>query len=168
MAKFDVKVVEPKGASTRQYQVQDRTSSSETDTVKAGEPVKLAAAGSPYVIPLATGDPEIGTDLFVGIAAGESTETSSADGTVDVIEITPNTILEAKATTSTNVNTQAKIDALVGDTVCFDFDNTNYTIDENEGDDDNVHALRIVGGDPDKETLQVKVKWQATDMGAAI
>jgi len=98
-------------------QVQDRTSSSLTVTIKPGEMVKRASDGSPYVIPILDGDPEQGTDKVVGIADTVSTETTSADGRVDVQLITPETILEVKATTLANVDTQAEIDALVGDVV---------------------------------------------------
>lgn len=67
MSQGDWKIREPKAVSTMKWQVQDRTSSSLTVTIKPGEMVKQAADGSPYVIPILTGDPEIGTDIVVGI-----------------------------------------------------------------------------------------------------
>lgn len=168
MSQGDWKIRAPKDVSTMKCLVQDRTSSSLTTTIKPGEMVKKAAAGSPYVIPILTGDPEVGTDIVVGIAATVSTETSSADGEVDVYMITPETVLEAKATTAANVDTQAEIDALVGDTVAADVTSLAQTIDENEGDDDNVHGLIILGGNPDRKTLYVKVKSAALHTGSAL
>ena len=168
MSRNDIKIVEPKDVSSRQFLVQDRTSSSSTQ-ILAGEPVKQAADGSPYVIKLATGDPEIGTDLFIGIAVNDSTETASADGVVQVAVVVPGvTLLEAKATTPANIDTQAKINALIGDCVCYDLTSTTFTIDENEGNDNNVHGLIIQGGDPAAGTLTHVVKTQATMQGAAL
>jgi hypothetical protein len=161
MSKADWRIREPKDCSTTEWQVQDRTSSSLTVTIKPGEMVKLAAAGSPYVIPILTGDPEIGTDIVVGIAATESTETASADGKVDVYMITPETVLAAKGTTAANIDTQAEINALVGDSVCADVATLTQTIDENEGDDPDVHGLVIIGGDPVAKELYVRVKTTA-------
>lgn len=169
MAKGDVTIREWGGAQTRVWQVDDRTTSSASATIKAGEPVKRTAAGSPFVVALADGDPEVGTDVFVGIAMSESTETSTVDGEVEVLEPVPGkTVLEIKATTFANVDTQAEIDALVGDTVCFDLANGVYTIDENEGDDDNVHSLLIVGGDAVRGVLYAVVKSAITPAGSAL
>lgn len=169
MAKGDVTIREWGGAQARVWQVDDRTSSSETDTLKPGEPVKRTAAGSPFVIGLATGDPEAGTDVMVGIALSESTETSTVDGEVEVLEVVPGkTVLEVKATTASNVDTQAKIDALVGDTVTFDLTGGVYTVDENEGDDDDVHGLLVIGGDVTRGTLFVTVKDAVTPSGSAL
>jgi hypothetical protein len=150
------------------WTVEDRTTSSLTVTIKPGEMVKQASDGANYVVPILTGDPEIGTDIVMGIAATVSTETSSADGYVDVYMITPETLLEAKATTAANVDTQAEIDALMGDCVAADVTSLTQTIDENEGNDNNVHGLLIMGGNPDRSTLYVKVKSAALWQGAAL
>lgn len=154
MSAGNYEVVEHAGP-TRSYQVDDRTTSSQTAEYEVGEPLKAGAA-NPYVIALATGDPEIGTDQFVGITAQKSTETSTADGTVLVTTCIPvKTMLNARATTTANVDTQAEIDALVNDWVCGDLSGTGtngsaayFYIDEDEGDDPNVHAFQIQGGDP--------------------
>ena len=167
MAIGDIKIVEPEKLSTENWQVQDRTSSSDT-VIYPGEPVKQAADGSPYVIHLATGDPEIGTDIFVGIAASQSTETATADGSVEVYKLQEGMVLRGKATTAGNVDTAAKINALRGDCVTFDLTSTTYTIDEDEGNDNNVHGLIIMGGDPDKGTLDVRVKMGVRLEGVAL
>jgi len=154
----DIKIVEKGSGSVRKYLVDDRTTSGAAATIKAGEPVKRASDGSPFVILLADGDPERGTDRMVGIAIEESSETSTVDGEVLVFVPGPDTVLEAKATTAANVDTQAEIDALLGDVVSMDLTAGVFTLDENEGNDDNVHGFIIVGGDPDRQTLRFTVK----------
>lgn len=106
---------------------------------------------------------------MIGIATTDDTASSSADGTVDVFCVTPGiTLLECKATTAANVDTQAKINALIGDCVAFDLTSTTFTIDEDEGNDNNVHGLIIQGGSPTAGTLTFVVKSGATMQGAAI
>ncbi|MHA1541422.1 MAG: hypothetical protein ACTSQH_00425, partial [Candidatus Hodarchaeales archaeon] len=105
--------------------------------IKAGDPVKLKSAGSQYVIGLATAEPVIGTTTQVmGIAKSDSDHTASADGTMEVHMAQTGVIYSAKATTPANIDTQAKLDALVNDRVKFDLTGTVYTVDENEGDAD--------------------------------
>mgnify|MGYP007077389874 CR=1 FL=1 len=143
------------------------TEAAATD-ILAGEPVKMKADGSPYAIPLATGDPEIGTDQMLGIAITASDHTATADGEVSVFVPGPNSVLECKATTVANVDTQAEIDALVNDCVTMDLTGSVYTIDEDEGNDDNVHGLRIVGGDPNRQVLYFVVKPKAMSIDSEL
>lgn len=111
-----------------------QTEAGATD-INFGEPVKLKAAGSPYVIPLATTEPLVGTtSAVVGIASKDSTHTASADGTIDVFVPQPGITYLCDATTSTNIDTQAEYDALVGDRVVFTLAGGVYTVDENAGD----------------------------------
>lgn len=142
--------------------VNDRTTSSVTAQMNIGEPVKRVTATDQYVQPVATGDPEHGTDIFLGVTKTVSTETSTVDGLVDVELCGPGTQLRGFATTSTNVNTQAKLIAIRLDFVTFDVTaltgtNGDFTIDEDEADDSNVHALMIADGDIVKGTLDVVV-----------
>lgn len=114
-------------------------------SIGPGEPVKKSTNA---VVLLATGDPEVGTDEFVGIAANTSTDTASADGVVLVTQMIPTlTTMRCDPTTTTNANTAAKVAGLIGDFVCFDLTSTVFTVDEDETDDPNVHGLRIIGGD---------------------
>lgn len=125
--------------------------------IYAGEPVKLKAAGSPYVIPLADADLTLGTDVqFIGIAASDSTQTASADGTINVYMPLPGTIYEAKVKTSSTADTQSEINALCGDRVVFDLTSTTYSVDAAAGDNA-ANALLIVGGDPLKTTLRFTI-----------
>jgi hypothetical protein len=97
-----------------------------------GTPLKVNAAAA---LALATGDPEIGTDVFLGIAQNTSTHTSALAGVVNIISMIPMlTVLRWHAQTSSNINTAAKIAALVNDWYTCDLTGTVYTIDENDAD----------------------------------
>ena len=78
MAKQDFKIIKYAGP-TQTWDVDDRTTSSQTTNLLPGEPVKKAGN---FVIALATGDPEVGTDELVGIVRKTSTESSTVDGKV--------------------------------------------------------------------------------------
>lgn len=149
------------------FRVDDRDTSSASATIKPGEPVKQNNAN--FVLLCATGDPEQGTDAFVGIAHNESDETSSAEGTVDVEVVAPYvTRIRGRATTSTNIDTDAELKGVLMDAVTFDLSSGDFTIDEDETDDPDVHGLVIVDGDINKGTLDVYVKPLATLFGNAI
>jgi hypothetical protein len=164
MAKNDVRIVDVGGANVTPVRT-FKTEAAGT-AIKVGEPVKIGGTGNNFVIPLATGDPEIGTDRMVGIAASDSTQTASANGTVQVyIPIPGVTVMRAKATTAANVDTDAKILALLNDSVAFDLTGTVYTVDEDEGDDPDVHGILIVDGDKDEKTLDFVLKAGASISG---
>ena len=170
MAQNDIKVLKHPG-EVRQFVVEDRTTSAEGVAFYFGEGALKGAAEANYVSHLCTGEPTIGAKEFIGITKGNSDETASADGTVDIYTIVPNqTVLRAKATTVANVNTEAKIYALTMDWVAFDVSTTTgggtETIDENEGDDPNVHGLQIIDGDIINGTLDVIVHSMVTTAGA--
>lgn len=127
--------------------------------ILAGDLCKLKAAGSPYALGLVDADLTLGTDLnFLGLAKTTSTETASADGTVEIYMPLPGLVYEGKATTAANVDTAAKISALCGDRVTVDVSGTTVTVDENDGDGV-AKALLITGGDPVRGTLQFVVTW---------
>lgn len=159
MAKLDVEIVyNPYGQdAVRTFKVQDYTSASSTQ-ILIGEPVKLSGAeGGNYVLKLATGEPAIGTDIFYGIAASDDTATSSADGEVAVYLPLPGIVYRCAATDSDNLAT-----GILNDTVTFDLTGTTYTVDENEGTDENVHGLRIVDYDATKGTVDFEIKTNVT------
>lgn len=166
MAKNDLQIVKGGGEVIQQL-VEDRTTSSDTQLF-AGEPVKKAGTGTNFVQHVATGEPTNAAPMY-GITVDDSTETSTADGNVNTQLLIPGrTILRGKATTAANIDTQAKLDALINDAVTLDLTSTTFTIDENEGDDPDVHGLIIVGGNIDKGTLDVLVKDFATEQGGTI
>lgn len=165
MAVNDIKVVKNPGP-TEVYNVDDRDTSSQTTNLLPGEPVKLSTN---FVIALATGDPEVGTDEFVGIVRKTSTETASADGTVEVTTVTPATRLRGAATTTTNIDTAAELLGVIGDFIGIDVTGagTNgptgvFTFDENEGTDPNVHGFKVIDGNITKGTLDCSVHMNAS------
>lgn len=126
--------------------------------IYAGEPVIQKTAGSKYVIPMADGTPVIGTTVaMIGIAASDSTHTASADGTVQVYLIDPNTVLRAKAKTSSTADTAAEIIALKGKRTVFDLTSTQYTIDAAAADGA-TSGLLIVGGDHNTASIDFVVR----------
>lgn len=146
MAKGDISIVDTGGLNvvpTRTYKVQDRTSSSESRAMAAGDPIKKSGN---YALLCASGDPEQGTDTMLGIAAKASTETATADGEVEAYVCAPNVVFRAKATTPANMDTASELLGLLNDSVTFDLSTNTFTVDENEGDDPDVHGLIIVGG----------------------
>lgn len=82
--------------------------------IYAGEPVQLRALGDVAVQPALTGTPVVGTDYYAGIATTNSTNTSTAAGTVGVLPISIGTTYLIAPTTAASWDTQAEYDALVG------------------------------------------------------
>lgn len=163
MAKNDVTIVDSGGYAnvpTRTFKVDDRTTTSDT-AIYAGEPVKIYGAQTGnYATHLATGDPEIGTDIMIGITASDSTETTTANGTVEVYMPLPGVVYRCKATTAANL-----ADGILLDCVTFDLTSTTYTVDEDEGSDENVHGLRIVSYDTQKGTVDFTINPRVTILG---
>lgn len=150
------------------FRTDDRTTSSASATVKPGEPLK-GLSNTNFVLLCADGDPEAGTDAFVGIAERESDETSSAEGTVDASVCVPFiTKMRAKATTVANIDTDAKLKAFLQNSVTFNLTNGVFTLNEDETSDPNVHAFVIVDGDIAKGTLDFYCKPLNTLFGNAL
>lgn len=104
--------------------------------INAGEPVVMVAGASsvtkgatnmvtlasPYV-PLSV----TGTGV-VGIAETTSTNTASAQGTVNVLPVTSQTTYLINANSAGAISTQALYDSFVGDRVLIDFTSSIYTL----------------------------------------
>lgn len=165
MAANDIKVL--KGGYTVQ---RFRTEANVTLGIEGGDAVKIGGTGTNYVGLVLDGDPEQATDIFVGITRNGATNTASADGVVDVEIVGPGTVLEGKATTASNVDTDAKLLALLNDFVAFDRSAATaagvLTIDEDEGTDTDVHGLMILDGRITDGVLYVApvlaTMWQGT------
>jgi hypothetical protein len=156
LAKNDVQIIGGSLGAVLPFLVDDRTTSSQTETIKAGEPVTQDNGN--FVEIVVNGGPVNSTGLLVGLATRESNETSSAEGDVDVEIVVPFvTRLRARATTAANV-TAANLKAYKLDAVAFDNAANVITIDEDEGDDPNEHGLVIVDGDTNKGTIDFYVK----------
>ncbi len=86
--------------------------------ILAGEPVQHAAVGAVAVQPCHTSVPVVGTSgvegLFVGIAATNSTNTTTVAGSVNVIPVDPNQTWLATPAVAASWDTQSEYDALVG------------------------------------------------------
>jgi len=161
MSKYDVKVIKDGGAEEMEFDV-----AASATIIYPGEPVKK---NGNYALHLATGDPEIGTDEMIGIATSQSTNTASVAGKVRVLVAVPGkTIMRCKATTATNMDTAAELLGLMLDCVAFDLTSTTFTVDEDEGDDPNVHGLQIVGGDIAKGTLDFILQRPASLGGGSV
>src|SRR6185436_16532870 len=86
--------------------------------ILAGEPVQLVGAlGTATVMPAHTSTPDASTHLYVGIAATNSTNTTTAAGTVNVFPIDSNDTWIIAPTVAATWDTQSEYDALVGDRV---------------------------------------------------
>ena len=156
MSARDITVIKNPG-DVLTFQVDDRTTTGYANVFEPGEPLCVKAASSVYAQTVPNGGPIRGSDDFLGICAKQSTETATANGTVDYISMLPGTMLRGKATTSTNVNTAAKILAYQQGFVGFDNTSEVFTIDEDESDDPNKLALQIITGDYMAYTLDVMV-----------
>lgn len=158
MAANDIRVRDTGGLNvvpTRQYRVQAG------QTILAGEPVKLAGAGSPYVIRLADGDPVIGTtQKVVGVTKNDATATASADGYVDVYVPTPTVVFEAKAKTASTFDTLTEVEALLNDRVVFDLTSSTFTVDAAAGDAA-ASGIEIVGGNPETQVVYFTIRASA-------
>lgn len=114
---------------TQSYAVQ----AGSTASIASGVPVSKAL-GAPYVTAMATNKPVVGTDYLAGIAFSTSTDTASADGTVQVARIFDNdTTWLVAPNDSTLWDTQAEYDARVGDRVLIDLTGGTYTLLSTDG-----------------------------------
>lgn len=107
----------------RRHQVASGSAAS----IKAGEPV-LKTLGSQYVAIMTTNKPVVATDFMAGIAASDSTDTASADGYVDVIEIDSRDEWFIAPKVAATWDTQSEYNALVGDRVLLDLTAGSWTI----------------------------------------
>lgn len=164
MARNDVKIVDAAGHNvvpTRVYQ----TVAGGTN-ILAGEPVVLTTIGTNvYASPAADADPAIGTDYLAGIAAGDSTHTASADGTVEVYIPLPGVVYRCKAKSAAAADTLAEIKALANKRTIFDLTSSTYTIDTAAADG-STNGLILTGtGNPDTSEVDFTISVRATNLG---
>lgn len=146
MAANNIRIL--KGAKTV---VRLRTEANVTVGIREGDAIKVAiGTGTNYCGVCLTGDPEQATDMFGGVSRSAGTETTAADGVIDVELAVPGTILECLATTVANVNTDANLLGVLLDHVAFDRSAATaagtLTLDEDEGTDPDVHGMMILDG----------------------
>lgn len=161
MAKGDIKIVDNGGKGAVPVIVCNTEAAA--TAIYAGEPVIYKTAGSKYVIPMADATPVIGTTVaMVGIAASDSTQTASADGTVQVYLVDSSVVLNAKAKSAAAADTDAEIIALKGKRTLFDLTSSTYTIDT-AATDAATSGLLIVGGDSSDSSINFIVRNAALD-----
>jgi len=134
MSKNDIKIKDVAGHNvipTRVYQV----TSGVLTSIKAGEPVIMTTIGTNQFAALAVdADPTIGTDYLLGIAAGDSTDTVAAAGTIEVYLPLPGVVYRAKAKSAAAADTAAEIAALANKRTIFDLTTGVFTIDTGAAD----------------------------------
>lgn len=161
MAKNDIRIVDNGGnqvVNTEVWQTE-----ADAAAINPGEPLKQKAAGSKYLIPLADGEPTIGTTVAtIGVAASVGTHTSTADGSVEVFVAQSGVTYAVKAKDASAVDTEAKVKALVGKTVGIDLTGGVYTIDTTDASAATKGFL-IVGGDHNNRELYVRLRNAAID-----
>ena len=172
MATNDIKIRNG-GGTALTFKTDDRNTSLFGLTIKPGEPV--VACGN-YAARIQDNEPFYGSqDRLIGVCSKESTETATADGTVDVITvIAGQTVLEGKASTVANVDTAAELLTYLNFCILFDSSNNVYsttataiTIDENATNDPNKNGLILIGGSADADGLcYVQVGINATLYGS--
>jgi len=165
--------IDEQASIVRKALTEDRTTSSLTRVIYAGEPVQIGtdsttpAAGAPYMIPLTNGKPVIGTDYFAGVPVNDSDDTSAADGEITIALAIPSlTVMTAKGSTPANIDTQSELDAYLFDSVNANVAALVYTINEDEGVDDNVHGFVLIGGNYVTKEMDFTVKPLASLLGS--
>lgn len=95
---------------------------------------------------------------FTGIAKSNSTETTTAAGSVETWEPLPGLIYNGYAKTSTTADTAAEILALKGKRTVFDLTTSNWTVDA-AATDAQVSCVTLLGtGNPTLATLNFVYK----------
>ncbi len=116
MAQGDLKILENASVGSRGGRVYNVAAGT---PIYAGEPVQVRAVGAIVVEPSLTSTPicsvTAGVEgLFVGVATTNSTNTTTAAGTVNVLPVFSNTTYLIAPASPTSWDTQAEYDALVG------------------------------------------------------
>lgn len=155
MAKNDIKVV-----SQDLPVITMRTEAAAT-AIYAGEPVKIGGTGTNYAVPGADAEPNT-TTLQMGIAVSDSTQTATADGTVDVALFVPGALFEGQAKSAAAIDTEAELLGLINDLVAFDLTSSSYTIETASAASTN--GLRILGGDVETGTILFTPVMQASQV----
>lgn len=118
--------------------------------IAAGTPTKLVTADASVagvIVPMVDGDGIVTAMRFTGVSKDTSTETAAAAGVCNVWAPVPGILYRAKAKSSTAVDTQAEINALMGKKTLFDLTSANWTVDTATADA-LINCVVIAGGIP--------------------
>lgn len=106
--------------------------------------------------------PSRGTDVWAGVSDSGGSNTASVDGLINVALVGSGTIIEGRAKTASNINTDAKLLAILFDTTSFARsastaaglltinETTNVTARKSS-----TQSIQIINGDIVKGTLRV-------------
>lgn len=167
MARGDITLRTP---SADQFSIRAIVAAGAVQTINAGEPTigadATAASWTGAVKIAADADPTTASGhRFTGIAKSDSSDTVATAGYVDVWLPMPGTVYTGKAKTSTNANTQAKIDGLKFKRVVFDLTSSSWTVDTAAADA-LANGVVIIGGDYTKSTINFLVIPSVSIFGA--
>lgn len=119
-------------------------------TIATGTPAKCVTADGSVagaVVPMVDGDGIVTGERFVGLAKVTSSDTASANGTVDTYAPVPGILYRGFAKSAAAADTQAEINALMGKKVIFDLTSSDWTVDT-AATDALVNCVVIQGGIP--------------------
>ncbi len=159
MAANDIKTLKSKyGTETF------RTEANQQLGIQPGDALMVGGTGTNYAVLVTDGTPARGTNVFIGISESAATNTASLDGVINIQLVGAGTILQGRATTATNINTDAKLLGLLNDVTDFDRSASTavglLTIDEasTTAGKSSTLPLTIISGDIIKGTLRVAVQ----------
>lgn len=130
MSKGDVTLL------TGKYDIGSRTyvvASGAAASINAGEFVLKALGTGTAVSKVTDQTPSVGTTYLAGLALSTSTDTASANGTVEVFPVDTKMVFLCAPQTATSWDTQAEYDALVGKRVRFSVSAGVHTITATDG-----------------------------------
>lgn len=166
MSKADISIRETGGLN---YIPTDRwvVATGTTGTIEAGEPCKQNASADENVVVLADEDLTIATDQpMAGMSATDSTETTSAAGYVNLYVPLPSIKWEIKADVAASADTQAEIDAFIGNLLLIDVTTSKFTMSLTDGNSQTA-AFSITGGNPSRSTVFFRIRPDACSFGRA-
>lgn len=159
MATNDIKVIKNR-YSTEKYRVKANVNLG----IGGGDGIIISGTNTNYADILLDGMPTRGTDVWIGISDGNASNTAAVDGILDVAIVGPGSILTGRAKTAANINTDAKLLAILNDTTSFARsaatvaglltinETTNVTARKSS-----TQSIQILSGDITKGTLNVIV-----------
>ena len=114
MAANDIKVLKSR-YGTEQF----RTEANVLLGMAPGDAMMVGGTGTNYATIVLDGTPARGTNVWIGVSESAASNTASVDGVINVQLVGPGTIIQGKAKVATNMNTDAKLLAILNDTVIF-------------------------------------------------
>lgn len=122
-------------------------------SIAIGTPTKEGSAGAVAI--MVDGDGTT-SQRFSGIAKSTSTDTASANGTVQLYRPLDGVVYAGLPTVAGAADAQSEIDALMGKRVVFDLTSGDWTIDS-AASDAATNTVVIVGGQPEHDVLYFQV-----------